>query len=165
MQKLTPGYIITKFILFIILNTVGICLSIMFLQIAKGSSLSAEHSRAIAGGIGLATWCILQFRTVMSAKLDKISRRDYLLGEALSALLFLCITAIVCSILGSAAMTTGFKTAVFLPMMPFCYLTGNLYPGLALQLVFYIIFTGICYLIKQKKDPSLLGRAKGGEGK
>ena len=162
MQKLTPGYIFTKFILFIVLNAVGICLSIMFLQIAKDTALSGAHARAIAGGIGLAVWCILQWRTMMGAKLDKISRRSYLFGEAIGTLLFLIITAVVCTIIGHENLTVGFQSAVFLPMMPFCYLLENLYIGLILQLVFYHTFTALCYTIKRKKDPSLLGRAKGG---
>ncbi len=161
MQKLTPGYILTKFILFILLNIVGVCFSIMFLQIASDTTLSPESSRAIAGGIGLAFWCLLQFRTMRDAKLDGISARNYILGEVLAALLTTAIATVVCAVLGSDAMTSGFKTAVFLPFLPFAYLTGNLYLGLVLQTAFYALYNTVCYAVKKKTDPTLLGRKKG----
>lgn len=162
MQKLTPGYILTKFILFILLNIVGICFSVMFLQIAKDTAISPALSRAIAGGIGLAFWCLLQFRTMRDAKLDSISARDYIIGEVLSALLVVIIATVVCAVLGSDAMTDGFKTAVLLPFLPFAYLTDNLYIGLVLQTAFYALFNTVCYTVKKKTDPTLLGRKKGG---
>ncbi len=162
MQKLTPGYILTKFILFLLLNIVGICFSIMFLQIAKDTALSPEIARAIAGGIGLAFWALLQFRTMRDAKLDGISSRDYVLGEVCAALCMVVVATVVCVILGKDAMTSGFKTAVFLPFLPFAYLTENLYIGLLLQTVFYTLFNTVCYAVKKKIDPSLLGRKKGG---
>ena len=162
MQKLTPGYILTKFILFLLLNIVGICFSIMFLQIAKDTALSTETARAIAGGIGLAFWALLQFRTMRDAKLDGISSRDYVLGEVLAALCMVVIATAFCAILGTPAMTHGFKTAVFLPFLPFAYLTGNLYLGLVLQTLFYALYNTVCYTIKKKIDPALLGRKKGG---
>ena len=163
MQKLSPGYILTKLILFLCFDAVGVCLSFMFLKIAEKSELSPELSRAIAGGIGLAVWCVLFFRTVMTAKLDKITKNDYILGEGIAAAIFLAIAAICATTFGEAALYEGLKNIVFLPMMAPCYLIGNLYVGLALQLVFCVLFVFICYEIKRKKDPSLLGRTKGSE--
>ena len=163
MQKLNPGYIFTKFILFILLNIVGVCFSIMFLQIASDTALSPELSRAIAGGIGLAFWALLQFRTMRGAKLDNISSRDYILGETLAALCMVAIATVVCAVMGSNSMTSGFKTAIFLPFLPFSYLTNNLYFGLLLQTAFYALFNTVCYMIKKKTDPTLLGRKKGGD--
>lgn len=161
MQKLTPGYILTKFILFVLLNIVGVCFSIMFLHIAADTVLSPEISRAIAGGIGLAFWCLLQFRTMRDAKLDGISARDYILGEVSAALCLTAIATVVCAILGWDAMISGMKTAVFLPFLPFSYLTGNLYLGLLLQTAFYALYNTVCYAVKKKTDPTLLGRKKG----
>ena len=163
MQKLSPGYLLTKLILFFCFDAVGACLSFMFLKIAEKSELSPDLSRAVAGGIGLAVWCILFFRTVMTAKLDKIQKSDYILGEIIAAGLFLSIAGICATAFGKAALYEGLKNIVFLPMMGPCYLVDNLYLGLVLQLVFCALFILICYEIKRKKDPSLLGRAKGSE--
>lgn len=165
MQKLSLGYVVTKFILFTVFELIGACLSAMFLYVFKTSLLSAEIVRALAGGIGLVIFCVMIYRTVMSAKLDKITRGTYVLGEGITAFVFLAVTGIVCSVMGKAAMIQGFKTAVFLPMLPFSYLLNNLFLGLALQLVFCVLFVLFCYEIKRKKDPTLLGRAKGVETK
>ena len=162
MQKLTSGYLIAKSILFILLNAIGICLSVMFLHVARDSALSPALARALAGGIGLLCYCVLQFRTIMGAKLDGISQKNYLLGESLTALFFLLITLISCVILGTDTLCEGFRTAPLLPFLPFTYLIGNLYLGTLSQLAFYTLFNFLCYKIKQKKDPLLLGRKKGG---
>lgn len=165
MQKLSSGYIVTKFILFSVFELIGACLSAMFLYVFKTSSLSAEIVRALAGGIGLMVFCVMTYRTVMTAKLDKITKGTYILGEGITAFVFLAITGAVCAALGKAALTKGFKTAVFLPMLPFSYLTKNLFLGLAIQLIFCVLLVLCCYEIKRKKDPTLLGRAKGVENK
>ena len=162
MQKPTLGYIVTKTILFILLNAVGICLSIMLLQVTEKSSLTPSLARTLAGGLGLCCYCTLQFRTIMGARLDGISKKDYLVGESLATLLPLVIALAVCLILGTDTLCIGFRTAAFLPLMPFVYATGNLYLGLLLQLVFYTAYNTVCYTIKQKKDPKLLGRKKSG---
>ena len=165
MQKLSFGYILTKFILFTVFELIGACLSAMFLYAFQSATLSAEIVRALAGAIGCIVWCVLTYRMIMTAKLDKITKSTYILGEGITALVFLAVTGIVCTLLGSAAMTNGFKTAVFLPMLPFCHLVGNLYIGLLLQLLFCTAFVFVCYEIKRKKDPTLLGRTRGSEQK
>ena len=165
MQKISPGYILTKLILFLCFDAVGACFSFMSLKIAQDSALDPSLSRAVAGGIGLAVWCILFFRTVMTAKLDKIAKSDYILGEVIAAGLFLAIIGICATAFGEAALYEGMKNIVFLPMMAPCYLVDNLYLGLVIQLAICALFVWICYEIKRKKDPTLLGRTKGSEQK
>ena len=163
MQKLSPSYILTKLILFLCFDAVGVCLSFMFLKIAEDSSLDPSLSRAIAGGIGLAVWCVLFFRTVMTAKLDKIRKQDYILGECIAAAIFLVIAGVCATAFGKEALYVGYKNIVFLPMMAPCYLVKNLYVGLVIQLLFCALFVFVCYEIKRKKDPTLLGRTKKAE--
>ncbi len=165
MQKLSTSYIFTKFILFSIFELIGACLSALFLYVFNTSTQNAETARALSGAIGLVIWCALTYHMIMTAKLDKIQRSTYILGEGITAFLFLALTGIVCSILGKNSLLTGYKAAVFLPMLPFSYLTGNLYIGLFLQLIFCCFFVTVCYMIKRKKDPFLLGRTKGTEKK
>ena len=165
MQKLSSGYIVTKFILFSVFELIGACLSAMFLYAFKTSTLPVEIVRALSGAIGFVIWCVLTYRMIMTAKLDKITKKTYILGEGITALLFLILTGAVCGIMGKPALVAGFKTAVFLPMLPFSYLTDNLYLGLVIQLFVCILFVLACYEIKRKKDPALLGRAKGSEQK
>ncbi|MBE6639203.1 MAG: hypothetical protein E7616_07105 [Ruminococcaceae bacterium] len=163
MQKLSPGYILTKLILFTVFELIGACLSIMFLYVCKDSGTSPSVIRILTGAIGLFVQCIMIYRMIMTAKLSGIRRGNYLLGECLSALVFLILTLIVCLIAGNTAMYEGFTTTVFLPVLIFFYLTKNLYLGLALHLIFHGAFVAVCYEIKRKKDPSLLGRKKGTE--
>lgn len=99
----------------------------------------------------------------MTAKLDKIAKNDYILGEGIAAAIFLVIAAVCATAFGEAALYEGLKNIVFLPMMAPCYLADNLYIGLAVQLVFCTLFVFICYEIKRRKDPSLLGRTKRSE--
>ena len=165
MQKLSPGYILTKLILFSVFTAVGACFSFMLLKIAEKSDLTPALARTVAGALGLIVWCILTFRTVMTAKLNKISKNDYILGEGIAATLFLTIAAVCATAFGEAALYEGLKNIVFLPMMAPCYLADNLYVGLGIQLVFCTLFVFICYEIKRKKDPTLLGRTKGSEQK
>ena len=164
MQKLSSGYIFTKFILFSVFELIGAGIAFLFLDSAGGASAPAT-SRMLAAFIGLAFHCVMTYRTIFSARLDKISARTYLLGESLTALLFLALAGTVLTLLGANSLYSGYGAVAFLPMLGFCYLVKNLYLGLALQLVFTTLFTALCYHLKRRKDPSLLGRTKNTENK
>jgi hypothetical protein len=162
MQKLSPGYIFTKFILFIIFEMIGAGIAFLFLY-AAGAGSAPATSRMLAAFIGLAFHSVMTYRTIRSARLDKISPLTYLLGESITAALFLAIACLALSLMSADVLYSGFGTVLFLPMLGFCYLVKNLYLGLALQLAFTILFTALCYYLKRRQDPSLLGRAKNTE--
>ena len=164
MQKLSPGYILTKFILFSIFELIGAGIAFLFLY-AAGAGDAPATSRMLAAFIGLVFHCVMTYRTIRSARLDKISASTYLLGEGITAALFLAIACFVLALMGTKVLYSGLGTVLFLPMLGFCYLVKNLYLGLALQLIFSLLFTALCYYLKRRQDPSLLGRAKHTENK
>ena len=159
MQKLSPGYIFTKFILFSIFEIIGAGIAFLFLY-AVGAGDAPATSRMLCAFIGLAFHCVMTYRTIRTARLDKIKAGTFLLGEGITALLFLAIAGLVLCLIGGNVLYSGLGAVLFLPMLGFCYLVKNLYLGLALQLVFTILFTTLCYYLKRRQDPSLLGRAK-----
>ena len=106
-----------------------------------------------------AVYLCLHYGIMKRSNLSGISKKEYLIGET-SAFSVLCLVGgIVLLIVSGGLVPAEFSyfTAVFFSTYLCTYLTGNILPGLPLQILLFFLCLLALYALKKKADPQLTG--------
>ncbi len=159
MQKITAKYLGWKTVihfLLLIMVSAPILPVALLLHAAVGPNLYPKILSCAAFLIFL----LLQRWLIGRSDLSHISRSLYVTGEGIA---YGFLTLLGCAVLcvfskGLSPSHFSYLLLPFLPVLPLCYLTGNIAVGFLLQCVLYFPCAALLYALKKRKDPSLRGR-------